>query len=231
MPREGGKVLLKEYLTTGFCGYVYKLSYGDDCYIGSTLRPLKKRLQDHKEKSKTGNCKFYKFIRNVGFDNLSLEILEEVKYTNKNKVRIRENYYYNLLKPSLNEIAPYQSPEDKKIKDKLRWRKWYYNPETHAKQKAKKKADYIKMREEGIKKINCECGRVVSKRYMNEHLKSVIHKEKLLNQQKQQLEEELIEDEVAQLEQTFLDEPNIVKLVSRIECDELEEVNLDELCM
>lgn len=231
MPREGGKVLLKEYLTTGFCGYVYKLSYGDDCYIGSTLRPLKKRLQDHKEKSKTGNCKFYKFIRNVGFDNLSLEILEEVKYTNKNKVRIRENYYYNLLKPCLNEIAPYQSPEDKKIKDKLRWRKWYYNPETHAKQKAKKKADYIKMREEGIKKINCECGRVVSKRYMNEHLKSVIHKEKLLNQQKQQLEEELIEDEVAQLEQTFLDEPNIVKLVSRIECDELEEVNLDELCM
>lgn len=233
MPKTTTKQLLNEYLTSGFTGYVYKLSCGDDCYIGSTLRPLKKRLQDHKERHKSGRSKLYELMRKVGFDNFEVEIMEEVKYTDKKQVRMREKYYYDLLKPNLNEISPYLSPEDKKIKDKIRWRKWYYNPETRKEQKEKKRNDYhTKYRDYYMEQIACECGRTVSRKHLKDHLRSNIHRDRILHQQVEDLGLEQIADEVVEIEQQFLDdceEPSIVKLVSRIKCDELEEVNLDEL--
>jgi len=231
MPRTEGKKLINDFLTGEMTGFIYKLSYGDDFYIGSTLRPLKKRLHDHKVKCKTGNCKLYQFIRKVGFENLSVEILETVKYKEKKDVRIRELYFYNLLKPSLNEIAPYQSLEDKKIKTHQRWKKWYYDPDNHEKQKAKKREDYMKTRQKGMKKLECECGRIISNKHLKQHLVSNIHIDNIHNLQKQQVEEQLIEDEIAAMEQHFLEEPNLVELTTRIKCDELEEVNLDELCI
>ena len=62
MPRKVGKKSINEYLTSEVSGCVYKLSYGNDFYVGSTVRPLKKRLYDHREKYKTGKCKLYQMF-------------------------------------------------------------------------------------------------------------------------------------------------------------------------
>lgn len=230
MAKTTKKQLLNEYLTTGFKGYVYRLSCGDDFYIGSTLRNLKKRLQDHKEKYKHGNCKLYQFIRKVGFENMEIEVLEEVKYIDKLDVRKRERYYYDLLKPTLNEIAPYLSPEEKKIKAHLKWKKWYYTPSKHDAQKKKKIEDYHnKYRDYLTEKVDCECGRRVCRKYLKEHKKSNIHRDLILNQEIGDFQTDMIQDEIDKLEENFL-QPK-VELLTRIECDELEEVNLDELCI
>jgi len=231
MAKTTSKKLLNEYLTTGLTGCIYKLSYGDDFYIGSTLRPLKKRIGDHKERHKNGNGKLYNLMREKGFDNFSVEILEKVKYNEKTQVRQREKYYYDLLKPTLNEISPYLTPEDRKVKGHIRWKKWYYTPEIHAKQLLKKTKDYhTKYRDYWREKVNCEyCGRTVCRKYLNQHQKTNYCVSYRIAQAKEDFVLEQIEDEVAEIQEQFLEEPNIIKLISRIKCDELEEVNLDDL--
>ena len=147
---------------------------GDDFYVGSTLRALKKRIKDHKERYKSGKGKLYSLMKEKGFDSFSVEILEEVKYTDKVEVRQREKYYYDLLKPNLNEISPYLSPEDRKIKSHIRWRKWYYTPEIHAKQLKKKTTDYhTKYKDYWKEKVECEyCGKRVCRKYLKQHYKT-----------------------------------------------------------
>lgn len=232
---------VNDAITQGLHGIVYKLSCGDACYIGSTLRPLRRRLQDHKEKYKNGKNRLYEFIRNVGWNNMKVEVLEEKQFKTRVELRTREKYFYDLLKPSLNEISPYLSREDKKTLASLRWKKWYYDPKRYELEKSKKRKMYHDNAAYYKEKLDCECGRLVSRKYMPEHLKSVIHRQYIQRQnklkeekRKQQLEQEVIEEEIKELEEKYLQNHghhfkgfNLNEEI--LACDEMEEVNLDEL--
>jgi group I intron endonuclease len=88
---------------------VYKIICGNDFYIGST-KNLKNRLNVHKSKSKrvgdiAYNYLIYTKIRDVGFDNIIVEIIETCS-----DYLTREQHYITTLKPTLNMINAVQSP-------------------------------------------------------------------------------------------------------------------------
>ena len=94
---------------------IYKICCNDanitDCYIGHTTNIIRRRY-DHKsicnnEKSKDYNLKRYSFIREKGgWFNFSIIIIEEYPCENINEARIRERYWIEQLKPSLNSDIP-----------------------------------------------------------------------------------------------------------------------------
>jgi hypothetical protein len=54
-----------------------------------------------------------------------METIEEYPCENKIEAKQREQYWYNILNPSLNDILPYISAEDIKVK-RNNYRKTYY---------------------------------------------------------------------------------------------------------
>ena len=87
---------------------VYKLvnNVDDKIYIGSTCNELSKRKHQHKS---TGRRKpyacVYHHLNEIGWSNVSIILIEEVKAYNKNQLRMREQHYIELLKPELNSIC------------------------------------------------------------------------------------------------------------------------------
>jgi len=94
--------------------YIYQyIKDKSKIYIGSTCN-INKRITLHRSSVKNGNraCpKFYNYIEKHGWDNFRLGILEYIKIyelNNKDKHEIkrvildREQYYLDILNPSLN---------------------------------------------------------------------------------------------------------------------------------
>lgn len=91
---------------------VYKIFCKDpnfiEYYIGSSADIIK-RKNNHKTACNNSNdphynIYLYKQIReNGGFQNFYFEILEQVSCKNKAELLLREMYYINLLKPTLNK--------------------------------------------------------------------------------------------------------------------------------
>jgi predicted GIY-YIG superfamily endonuclease len=93
---------------------IYKISSIDpkiiDCYVGSTSNFIKRR-QQHKNKVVNGYNKYaeildtrlvYTFIRaNGGWNNWHMI---EIEKCDKNELLKREQYWIDILKPSLNKI-------------------------------------------------------------------------------------------------------------------------------
>ena len=82
-------------------------------YIGKT-KDITKRMVLHKYYSKSSTYKLYDFMRaNGGFNNFDYEILE----TNipEDQGPIKERYYYNLYKPSLNNNVLAQTQEQSQL--------------------------------------------------------------------------------------------------------------------
>lgn len=85
-------------------GRIYRINYKDDeksFYIGSTQKELNDRLSAHKSASINGTTPFYKFMRENGRDNFSIECIENNILVNQ--LIVRENYWINELKPALNK--------------------------------------------------------------------------------------------------------------------------------
>lgn len=108
---------------------VYKItnSINNDIYIGSTTyQYLCSRMNSHrmmtKDLSGRRGCNLYKLMRELGNENFKIELIEEVKCDNKNDLLLREQYYIDLLKPSLNikKSKPQTEEEIKEYK-----RQWY----------------------------------------------------------------------------------------------------------
>lgn len=123
-------------------GIIYEIVCKDpdvtDKYIGSTTQ-FKKRLLLHKSRSGNinGQCcsnTLYNFIRNNGgWDNFSMNKLEEYIFDEIISLKQRERLYYEVYEPTLNERAPYITPEQYNAhrynirRDKnLEYRKQYY---------------------------------------------------------------------------------------------------------
>lgn len=88
---------------------VYKLvnSCDDEIYVGSTCEPLHKRLYKHKQKAKlTPERRVYQHLLDIGFDNVSIILIENFACESKEELLQRERYWIDELQPSLNKVLP-----------------------------------------------------------------------------------------------------------------------------
>lgn len=83
---------------------IYRLIFPNNkSYIGITSRPMKRRLGEHKNQSKTGKLKIHSAIQKYGFDNVQCVILMQT--SNKNECYSKEVEYiaqYNTKKSGYN---------------------------------------------------------------------------------------------------------------------------------
>jgi len=84
-------------------GKIYRINYTDKnmFYIGSTTSDLTFRLSQHKSASINGTTLLYKFMREHDKDDFKIECIEDNILIDK--LIIRENYWINELKSTLNK--------------------------------------------------------------------------------------------------------------------------------
>ncbi len=85
-------------------GKIYKIinSVDDKIYVGSTCMPLPKRLYVHKFQSKKVKALCHKHFNTVGWENVSIVLIENVNALTKVQLLEREKHYIGELKPALN---------------------------------------------------------------------------------------------------------------------------------
>lgn len=87
-------------------GKIYKLvnSVDDQIYIGSTCNSLAKRKSRHKTSSrKRPTQRVYQHLNQIGWENVRIILIEKVQAQNKDQLRLREQHYIDLIRPSLNK--------------------------------------------------------------------------------------------------------------------------------
>ncbi len=188
-------------------GYVYKIVCLDpnvkDTYVGSCSVMAKRRCA-HKyncnnENSKDYNLNVYQFIQaHGGWSNWRMLAIEEVDYTIKHELLVRERFHLENLKASLNRVIPTRTQQEhyeaNKIEIAERMKEYY---EEHKEEIAHKNKEYretnqieiaqyqkeyretnqIEIAEQRKELINCECHRTVRKADISRHYKSKIHKQ------------------------------------------------------
>lgn len=89
-------------------GKIYKLinDVDEEIYIGSTIGPLARRKNSHGSKVQTRSAKVYMHFRTIGWSHVSIELLEAYPCANKAELLLRERYWIDTLKPSLNKLTP-----------------------------------------------------------------------------------------------------------------------------
>lgn len=136
---------------------IYKLYCKDknitDCYVGSTTN-FKHRKRNHKkacnnENDRQHHFKVYQFIRdNGGWNNWSIEIIEEVNVNDKKELRKLERKYIESLNSTLNCVIPTRSIKEWCEDNKEYYKEYYENNKEEIK-------EYIKeYRENNKEKIS-----------------------------------------------------------------------------
>jgi hypothetical protein len=115
---------------------IYKISCNlptiNEIYIGSTA-DYESRCTKHWSDCSNINSPNYKnivynYIRNNGgFGNFTIDVIEHYPCANKTEMRIREQYYINTLKPTLNTNRAYISQEDSKEYIKQNSKAFYHS--------------------------------------------------------------------------------------------------------
>ena len=182
---------------------IYKIFCKDEsiteCYVGSTT-DLNRRKSQHKSSCTNKNSidynrPVYRYIRdNGGFDNWIFEVLENYPCRNKEQLVFRERYWFEKLSATLNSCYPQRNREEweEQNKEHLKeYRKeWYLENKEERKEYGKKwrgnNKEKIKdinreynsrpeVKERLKQKVQCECGCVVSRKYLSTHRKSKKH--------------------------------------------------------
>lgn len=120
-------------------GKIYKIwnDVNDKIYIGSTKMKLEERFKSHKNISNKylyeKSCPFIKALKDIGFNNFHIELIEYFEYTTNIDLLTRENYYMNLyqsrnpdygynlnrsIKPNKEELACNRSKYTKMYRDR-----------------------------------------------------------------------------------------------------------------
>lgn len=85
-------------------GLIYKVEFIKNktfFYIGSTTSPIDFRLCQHKSASNKGTTPLYKFMKEHGKDNFSIECVED--NVPVSELIVREDYWIKLMSPTLNK--------------------------------------------------------------------------------------------------------------------------------
>lgn len=148
---------------------MYKLVCKDptvtEFYTGSTEKTKNKRFDQHKWASKVKPYKVYKYINeNGGTINWEMVILEIFDCDTKDEKFLRERYWQDLLKPTLNSDKA-GNCIGKTTKER---RKEHYEEN-----KEKSKEHWLAVREQRLEKIKCDnCGTEISRHNMIRHKKT-----------------------------------------------------------
>lgn len=142
-------------------GKIYKIINNKDnqIYVGSTTQTLSQRFTDHKKSTTLKRCEKWKIIKHmnqIGKKNFKIILIEEIKCKNKDTLTAREQYWMDLLKPTLNQCFS-NGKDYKKLQNK--WNK------ADNKRKELRKHDII----------ICECGTEVRKQWRIQHKKTKYH--------------------------------------------------------
>ena len=178
-------------------GVQYKIVCNDpaitDCYNGSCVS-LKDRKKTHKKSytnpnSDGHNLKVYRFIReNGGWSNWTFIQLELYPCNSKPELVLRERYWFDLLKPTLNTISPTFNVEKRKqyqveynathIEERKKQHKEYaanHIDERREYIREYRVANSAKIAEKSKVKVTCECGCSVKQYCLTGHTKTNKH--------------------------------------------------------
>ena len=159
-------------------GKIYKLvnNVDDKIYVGATCGTLRLRKSCHKCHSKKNPDRpVYKHLNEVGWENVNIILIEEIKCENKMELSRRERHWIDELKPVLNLCLPLRTKAEHYQDNReaiLIWGKQYRDDnKEHMKQYAREHKEAISVRmkkyrqdnEEKLsilrnRKINCPCG-------------------------------------------------------------------------
>jgi len=170
-------------------GFIYKIVCLDpevkDTYVGSCNNMTKRKCQ-HKSNCSNSNSKYhnfnvYNFIReHGGWANWSIIAIEQVEYTIKHELLVRERFHLERLKASLNKVVPTRTNQE------------YYESnkeQINEKQKAYYESNKQQINEKAKQKITCECGKISNKYTISRHNKSRRHQNYLANLPKVEITE------------------------------------------
>ena len=113
--------------------WVYRLwcpSCPGQFYVGSTVQLLKDRFEKHRSdcnnpRVRNYNLPVYQYIREHGsFDEWQMEVLEECHGLTTDELRQREREWYDELDPTLNDIRPWRSEEERAEQKREVARRW-----------------------------------------------------------------------------------------------------------
>ncbi len=154
-------------------GRVYKIvcKTTNKQYIGSTIYPLKFRLQKHekayighlRDPIKVNYCASFDILKENNYEILLLELNE---YETRNELLEHEKHYIQTLENVVNRYIPSRTPKE-----------YYKDNIDHYKEKYQqiKNTDRFKTR------IQCRCGRHYTENNKGHHLKSEFHKKYILS--------------------------------------------------
>ena len=165
-------------------GKIYKLtcSENDLVYYGSTIHKLKLRLQKHKT-GYTGYLKgkerYVTSFEIIKYSSAKIELVEEISCDTKKELHEKEGFYIR-NNECVNKIIPvkwteeenreYMKQYNEKHKEKLKEQSKLYREKNKE-----------KIREERKEKIQCDCGREITKHHILRHKKTNFHITTLFN--------------------------------------------------
>lgn len=139
---------------------IYKLLCDDGhYYYGSSCNELRVRFQQHKEDSKKNPYqKVYSHINELGWDKVSIVLVEEYPCETKSQLRQREDWY---IRPSitdalcLNQRKSHWNEEDE--------REYYKSGRDLERKKVTDKIGYERRKENLLSQYTCECGATLAR--------------------------------------------------------------------
>jgi hypothetical protein len=173
-------------------GKVYKLvnSVDDKIYVGSTCLTLTKRKACHKTACKTKKFPVYVHLKEIGFENVDIVLIESFPCTNKMELHKRERHWIDTLKPELNKIVPTRTHEEwiaenKEVVDA--YQKQYY------KQYNEQNKEQVNLRTKKYHEQHKEQIKAYDKQYRDEHkeqkkISNKLYREKQKLAKQQELE-------------------------------------------
>ena len=158
-------------------GKIYKIYSKtlDNCYYGSTIMTLKKRLTVHKSNFKTGRyCKSQDVLK---YNDYEIILVELFPCKSRNELLDREGYYQRNFKCINKQIAG-RSQKEWNEDNKVYLKEYFKNYKKKYYEKHKEKIS-----ENAKIKMTCCCGSVVRKDDKSKHVKTKKHLKYIESQQ------------------------------------------------
>ena len=152
----------------------------NECYYGSTIQPLSKRIGSHRRDYKCykegKGCNVTSFILfdKYGIENCKIELVEEVECKTKEELHQREGYYIR-NNECVNKVIPDRTykewREENKEKRKDQMKEWREKNQEKLKERYEQNKDQIN--EKKREKVTCEiCNKEMRKDSLTRHKKT-----------------------------------------------------------
>lgn len=169
---------------------IYKLCCKDptitDIYIGSTTNFIRRKCQ-HKYSTTNVNSKEYEFYNyvfirgNGGWDNWSMIEIEKVNVSDKRELEKKEREYIEKFNASLNKKIPTRTRTGKENYQIYKSYHDNYQNMNQEQLRQKKKVYYHANKSKLNKKFDCECGGKYTHQSKKIHVKTIMHKQFIKN--------------------------------------------------